>query len=701
MRFFAIIIGAALTWIAGEGPAQASGDGGCPLQWKLNHSERSGCNNMAIMHPGNDTRANLILMLRDRQPIEENKGDGNALFYWNDIGRTFYPKRDQEAGSNYSRWGISRCQTNETGRDAFVTAVRNARRLPEVERQALIGARQMVAPDCDEKNDGMDDLAKVPAVASRTGKAFKTYLTSALDFYRGDFDAATIGFSSLIKAKDKWLGETALYMIARSELNRSQAGAFGSYGFFEIDDVDSGAIANADRGFKLYLQKYPAGEYAGSAQGLLRRVYWLSGDSRQLTAQYANIWDQDVSNEKLLKLIAEVDDKMLPGLVRTQATDDPMFLAIALLYRMRDNEYDYYAGGKMEKLSLADLERHQSVFANRPELFSYLKGVHAFYVAKEPAKVLKLIPDAARQANFSYLQFSRQVLRGMALDAVGDRNARGFWKQMLTGSNSRHQRAALELALAMNMERGGAIEQVFASNTPIQQQVIRDILLLRVAGPDMLRAQASNKSLEADERNLALYTLLYKNLTRGRYSDFLNDIKKVPAGAEKFGPYYGFQYEYDFGFSGEIKIPVGMFGREVEYSEFNCPQLKQTVASLAQNAQNQKARLCLADYLRIAGFDGYWLDKPAKADELGGSKSLFPGKALPRLELYKDLLKDRRVKGDTRAYTLYRAIWCYGSSGKNSCGGTEVPESQRASWFRDLKRNHGNTQWAKQLKYYW
>lgn len=701
MRFFAIIVGAAMMWIGMAGAAQASSDGGCPLQWKLAQSDRTSCNNMAIMHPGNDTRVNLILLLRDRLPANENVGDGKALFYWNDLGRSFYPVRGSDDEVDFNEWGHSRCQTLESGRDAFVAAVRQARRLPKVERDALIEARRTVAPNCDTKTDGMDDLARIPAVASRTGKEFKTYLVSALDFYRGDFEAATIGFSSLIKARDDWLRETALYMIARSELNRSQTGAFGGYGFFEIADVDAGAIANADRGFKLYLKKYPTGAYADSARGLLRRVYWLAGDSQKLSAEFANILDRNGTDEERLALIAEMDDKMVPGLVRTQRTDDPMFLAMAMLYRMRDVEYDYFAGGKLAKLTLADLERHRSVFADQPELFSYLKAVHAYYVVKEPAKVLELIPDAARQDSFSYLQFSRQALRGMALEALNDPNASGFWRQMLTGANSRHQRAALELALAMNWERGGAVDRVFSANTPIRQQVIRDILLLRVAGPDLLRAQADNNSVVQKERNLALYTLLYKNLTRGRYSDFLSDLKKVPTGSESFGPYYGFQYEYDYGYEDDIKIPVGMFGREIEYPDFNCPQLQQTVASLAKNPKAHGARLCLADFLRLSGFDDYWLDQPAKPDELGGSKSLFPGKPLSRLELYKEMINDRWVTGDSRAYALYRAIWCYGSSGNNSCGGIEVPVSQRANWFRDLKRNHSKSRWAKQLKYYW
>ena len=199
-------------------------------------------------------------------------------------------------------------------------------------------------------------------------------------------------------------------------------------------------------------------------------------------------------------------------------------------------------------------------------------------------------------------------------------------------------------------------------------------------------------------------TLLYKALTRGRYADFLEAVELARPDTPSLGPYYGFQYEYDYGYEyGEEngKIPVGMFGQQVEYDRFACPQLKATVTKLVQNRRDHSARICLAEFLRLSGFDDYWLDDPASADQLGGAKSQFPGEPYSRLETYKQLIAERSTPANIRAYALYRAVWCYGPSGNNSCGGTEVPASQRASWFRRLKRSYPNSRWAKQLKYYW
>ncbi|WP_217430269.1 hypothetical protein, partial [Sphingomonas bacterium] len=42
--------------------ARASGDYGCTAAWKLRHHDFTGCDNMVMLSPGNDTRVNLVLL---------------------------------------------------------------------------------------------------------------------------------------------------------------------------------------------------------------------------------------------------------------------------------------------------------------------------------------------------------------------------------------------------------------------------------------------------------------------------------------------------------------------------------------------------------------------------------------------------------------------------------------------------------------
>ena len=90
------------------------------------------------------------------------------------------------------------------------------------------------------------------------------------------------------------------------------------------------------------------------------------------------------------------------------------------------------------------------------------------------------------------------------------------------------QRAQLELALAMNYERSGQLATVFSPGSPIRTQEVREILLRNLAGPALLRQQAKASDATEEERDTALFTLLYKDLMRGHYRDFGTDMALLP-----------------------------------------------------------------------------------------------------------------------------------------------------------------------------
>jgi hypothetical protein len=346
-------------------------------------------------------------------------------------------------------------------------------------------------------------------------------------------------------------------------------------------------------------------------------------------------------------------------------------------------------------ITRVDLEKQKPVFAQMPQLYDFLLAAHAFYVAGDAKQVLTLIPDAAKQKDYSYLEFSRQALRGIALQKLKDRNEGGFWRDMLSGSKRPYQRPAVELGLAMQMERAGQLEQVFADGSPITEQYIREILLQHVAGPELLRQAATNKKQDQHERDVALFTLLYKQLTHGNYSEFLSSQKLIPAGAKAT--------EYFWSFQATETIPVGVFGVAAKKGdEYACPTLAKTVQSLANDPKNIRGKLCLGDFIRVNGFDGFTaLDAPPKDDQLGGSKSRFVGKPMARQNFYIDIIADPKAGADDKAYALYRAVNCYGPSKYNTCGGKDVEVSQRKAWFTQLKRNYPDSQWAQNLRYYW
>ncbi|HEY6814974.1 MAG TPA: hypothetical protein VI168_05495, partial [Croceibacterium sp.] len=193
------------------------------------------------------------------------------------------------------------------------------------------------------------------------------------------------------------------------------------------------------------------------------------------------------------------------------------------------------------------------------------------------------------------------------------------------------------------------------------------------------------------ERDLALYVLLTRQLSRGSYAAAARDLARVPADASTES------YSDE---TGETFVPLGLFVRGAVSDGYACPALGETVAQLARDPRAVKARLCLGEFYRLNGFDYALLDEDRPAGELG-SFAGYPGEPVTRDRLYRDVIGEAGVAREDRAYALYRAVHCYAPSGYNSCSGEEVPESQRRAWFRRLKGEFADTRWGREIEYYW
>ena len=689
-----VLAGLALLWASA---AHASGDFGCVPAWKLVHRNLTGCDNSAVLGPGNDTRVNLLLLTFDRHgtPKDGKPGSPAASDDWATWRERFFGAPGEAAGG-FAEGEGSRCRTDVEGARAFEAALAAAPAVPADERAALISARRGLKPTCAQANAGAAGVAGAVAKArSPAGAAFARYLAGAAAFYEGRYDPAAAAFTSLAAAPSPWLQDTGAYMRARVEVNRLQLGAFDEYGVLKPEKVDRRIADAATAALDGYLRARPRGAYAGSARGLKRRVDWLAGRTDRLAAAYAALLAQAPGPRGLgdAELAEEVDNKLLPALTPA-ATRDPLLLAVYDLQHMRtpDKAADKDCCGPA--LTLVELEGQRPAFASAPALFEHLLAVHAFYVERAPAKVLQLIPDATKASGRGYLAFSRQALRGMALEAVGDRNAAGFWAELLPSATPPYARPAAELGLAWRRERAGALPLVFDPASPIRNPAIREILLTHAADAELLRRQAGAASAPMHERETALFTLLYKEITRGRYADFVADAARIPPGSPA---------KSDAGYtpSLESRPVVGVFTQATASSGYPCPPLPQTGAALARAPKDAKARLCLAEFVRVYGFDGFALDTPPPADELGGAPSRFPGPVYSRLDQYRAVMSDAGAGPTEKAFALFRAVNCFAPSGNNACGGAEATKSQRKGWHDRLKAEFPGSRWASELKYWW
>ncbi len=691
-----------------SGGVHASADSTCYPDWKIKQTDMNSCSSTALLSPGNDTRVNLLMLVHDRHgavgpasrygyDIAERRGEAEP-FDWSTFAHALGPSpAPSETGKAENFAFGTRCMSSMAGGAEFIAAVAKARRLSNEEKATLTAVRTALKPECSGDSTATPVVEQgLVLLKSKAGRAFANYLIGAASFYDGNFGGAQASFAEIGKTDSPWLKEAAAYMLGRNALNEATLAAFDEYGGLSGEGGNKALLGEAEAAFRAYLKAYPNGQYAPSARGLMRRVYWLAKDRDRLLSEYATrfaIGDPAKRNLAFPDLVQEIDIKLL-GELKPDDTSDPMLLAVLNLRAMRHANDPKYADYGTPPITRAALDAQRSKFTGNEALFVYLQAVHAFYVANRPAEVLKLIPAGTRDS--SYLGYSRQLLRGIALDAAGDPAARASLIALIVAAKKPHQRGAAELALALHDERAKVVDKVFATDSVVADADVREILLRYHAGPALLRKQAAKGASDREQR-VAIYTLLYKDLTRGNYGDFLRDLSLVPDSARPMA-----QDDYQ----APRYTDIAVF-RWAGQSDFACPSLKTVATNLSAKPKDAQALLCLGEFIRNVGLDPYYygvtqyLDELPDADELGGTPSLFPGKRFSRLDAYKTVMADATAAPNNRAYALYRAVNCYAPSGYNSCDSAEYTKAQRKAWFDQLKGQYPTSAWAKKLRYYW
>jgi hypothetical protein len=631
--------------IAG-GLVWACADSSCYPDWKLGASSYA-CSGQAAMNPGNDTRINMIWLMQSlsgssphaaASKISDERQLGQTFMSWPGLRSAFWPSPATEAAADTS---APSCQNIAQSLPAFREALAADKGVPEGERKALNQLREKV---------GCGDVAwDGAAITSAAGRDWLAYLKASQAFYANDWPGARQGFAPLARARNTWIAETAAYMPIRIALRAAVAGAVNQYGDFAgVEKVDTATVGQARAAIAAYLKAYPKGRYTDSAKGLTRRVAWLGGDNETLARSYENLLATTPGNrEDAADLAEEIDIKLFESqdadALFDRLHDMPLLTAIADLKRMRRDEGDAKDPGK---LSAAQLAAQQGQFAAHGDLYGFLQATHAFQTGENPRAILAMLPDAAHAQSYTPLAFSRQMLRGMALARAKDPNEAGFWQGMLGGATAAYQRPLVEMGLVLRWQRDGRLAQVFAPGSPITDSMTREILLQTLATPAILRGSAKDASRPAHERDIARFTLLYKDLTNGAYADFGSDVALAPATASKDAHLYDFSMQDD--------IPVSLF-RTGQWSDgkFPCGSLTQTTAALARSPVDRKAQLCLAEFYRLNGFDGFSLFRSdGKRNLLGAGASGFPAspcRATPSMPPSSPTSAPRPMSGPMRS----------------------------------------------------
>ena len=678
----------ALAALSFASPGRASSDyDSCGQPTKIYYTSFTGCDSMGLISPGNDTRINLIYLLSDarRQKLKTVKPttepNATAVSYAPGDWATFRSSLDLrskavavESDSEYGEATI--CVSDEAGRAGFLAAVAADPGVTDSEKTMLANIRKTLK--C--KTAGGGDVTI--DVQSPAAKEFAAYIYAVRRFYFVTHTDSS-AFANLANSAQSWVREASRYMQARIALLDAQATAFDEYGTLQQNGVSPAKVKTALDSLNAYLKDYPKGTYAVSASGLLRRAYWISGDKQRLAAAYSEAMRRSDIDEAGFALVNELDLK-LPVVADQNNESDVLVLAMENLRLMR-REID--SGGKaLSGMKAEVIEAQRALFAGHEDIYNYLLAARAWFVDKDAKTVLQMLPEKAAVGDaWSYVEFSGQLLRASALDATGDKSARAALVNLFPKATQAFQRGTLELALVMIDERAKNISAVFAPDSLIQAPLLRQYVLDNIAGPILLRQQAIATNVPQDERDTALFRLYARDLTQGRFSGFLEDIKLLPPKPAQ-------------DVNGNPDDKFAAFRWSGGKDNYECPDLVEIAKLLSADEQSIQGRLCLGDFIRSNGDFGL---VPVEQDELGGTGTLFAGNQIYRQDAYIDIMKNAKATHLEKAYALFRAVKCYEPAHSNDCGGTEVAESLRKKWFDELKSKYSDTSYAKELRYYW
>lgn len=672
-----------------------------------------------VLSPGNDTRINLLLLARSLAGRSIGAGAhtptkrsdvtgypdydfddlGESFFSWPGLRQTYWPQA-QPGNAEGAYSAPDACQASAQAADSLSAALAVEANVPEADRQRILKRRATL--ECANPEPPSPTQSAI-------GQDYMAYLNAARDFYNGDWDRARTGFAALRHARSAWVAETAAYMPIRIALRAAIEDAVDRYGGFDPEKVDREEVETARAAIADYLKRYPQGRYAQSARDFTRRVYWLSGETEALARTYeAALHKVAPEDPAIADLIDEIDNHIFMNdnalAVVGSIKDAPMLQTVADLMRMRVDET-----GKPMTLTGDELEAQAGTFAFSPDLFGFLRATRAWYAGQDPSAVLDLTRPGAGPAGRTSLDFSRAVLRGLALAKRGDPEEAAYWTATLRNDDALFEQPFAQMGLAIRWQNDGRLDKIFAADSPVQDRRIREVLLENVAPPAILRKVAHDATRSRHERETAQYALLANDLMRGAYASFVADVAVVAPDARRGA------WERDD--RGYIASPVGKFAAGTWSDGFACPEIKRTAAVLARAPNDARALLCLGDFYRLNQLDGFGredFDKrnatPARRHEtLGWGPDLFPGRPRYRADFYSAIIADPRATPELRAYALYRAVRCYAPSGYNSCSAgssdpannVDVPLAQRRAWFLELKAKYPESRWAKALHFYW
>lgn len=672
--------------------AHAGFEESCDSQFQLNNNQYQGCNNLPVLIPSNDNHINMYLLLSDlglaniavvdHKPVslwQANHGivpfENDALF---NVVSNRIPNARIHKTSNSEQYYDERCLSLETGRANFNQQI-NQLSIPLTEKNKLAAERKKII-ECNQKLN----FIEIDPKWSILTKQYASYINGTIAFYNNQNETALKIYQTLSNVQNSWLKETAQYMQIRAQLNLIYHSSLDEYGDLNLSKVNQHQLKIYFNAIADYFKLYPNGQYAASTRGLLRRGHWLMGRKDLLIQEY--IWQLNHPKSKFYNLemdnFAEELDRRIfrDEHVKIQDLKHPFLLSTYMLMNMRKSDTEDY-----QPLTWSVLNAQKNSFKEHPELFQYLQAVHLFYIQKKPQQALNQLPKISSD-KYPHLALSVGFLKGEIIELTQKQNAEQYWNTLHQNAKDAYSRNMYEFFISAHANKNQDYTAFIGTSAKISQPYLQRRFIVEHANEKSLQSIINATQSTADQKQVALFSLLTKSLNHQNYALFNQYLEQMPSRASEYmGDFEENQFQHQPPFKDLI------WNGSTISAKLKCPDLKNLSIQLATKPKDDLYNVCLGEYMRSE-----------KANPFFGisATNTFAGAPFARGNIYKDIIK-KGPQGDLHAYALYRAIQCYAPSGINDCGDSTVSKSVRKQWFDQIKKEYPNTTWAKSLKFYW
>ncbi len=513
-------------------------------------------------------------------------------------------------------------------------------------------------------------LEKITQLKSEGNLAgYPLYLEALVKFYTNDNEEALGPLKQILELHktNDWLRETALYMIGRVQMIKSQKNWDG---YSEpVDTIDKESLRQAREYFDTYVKTYPNGVYIRSAVGVKRRLAYLEGNKQELNRLIKEGINQSLSNPSDVS-VPDVDWAEFRNFFQGEMDierDHPLLTTYFILNK-----------SELPKDALKKLESVKHKFEEFSGLYNFLYA-SILYRNKLYAEFIDRIPE--EKFDTKPTSISIAVMRARSLSNLGRKQeAFDAWKKI----NAVFKDDIVQVELASMYVNEQNFEELLKDPDITNIRLKQDLIQFATANPDL--EKLLTKKLPKSSRAIVEQELFKRYLLAGHFKDMSNLYTK----AKSPRIYIGIKEAVDElaknpnDADSRLKVGIFMYSHFITFDSMAAVGRKEWIYDGVPGLEELKPYCVTCNAVNLDVVPNHYL---APYDHF-----LVAEREYSKLD----------TQSDNEAKALYYMTKCfrYGEY-QSRCQWQKDYKNESQKWFSRIHKLYPDSEWAKMTKYYY